>query len=115
MGGAKEKALALRAFVFFKFFTRLNLRFRLVKNKKAPSYTRGFFFGGERGIRTPGPVTVNSFQDCRNRPLCQLSAAKVRAVFFLSKTYFITRLYLQTNFIWIERTGLIKSLFLEVS
>ncbi len=34
--------------------------------------------GGELGIRTPGPVTVNSFQDCRNRPLCQLSAAKVR-------------------------------------
>ncbi|GEP90751.1 hypothetical protein CTE07_23960 [Chitinophaga terrae (ex Kim and Jung 2007)] len=28
---------------------------------------------GESGIRTPGPVTVNSFQDCRNRPLCQLS------------------------------------------
>ncbi len=33
---------------------------------------------GERGIRTPGPVTVNSFQDCRNRPLCHLSAAKIR-------------------------------------
>ena len=34
----------------------------------------GFFsFGGERGIRTPGPVTVNSFQDCRNRPLCHSS------------------------------------------
>ena len=33
--------------------------------------------GGELGIRTPGPVTVNSFQDCRNRPLCQLSAANV--------------------------------------
>ena len=32
---------------------------------------------GERGIRTPGPVTVNSFQDCRNRPLCQLSVAKI--------------------------------------
>ena len=28
---------------------------------------------GERGIRTPGPVTVNSFQDYRNRPLCHLS------------------------------------------
>ena len=28
---------------------------------------------GELGIRTPGPVTVNSFQDCRNRPLCQFS------------------------------------------
>ncbi|NBW33134.1 MAG: hypothetical protein EBR22_04170 [Cytophagia bacterium] len=25
---------------------------------------------GERGIRTPGPVTVNGFQDRRNRPLC---------------------------------------------
>ena len=35
-------------------------------------------FGGERGIRTPGPVTVNSFQDCRIRPLCQLSATKVQ-------------------------------------
>ena len=34
--------------------------------------------GGELGIRTPGPVTVNSFQDCRNRPLCQLSMAKIR-------------------------------------
>ena len=32
---------------------------------------------GERGIRTPGPVTVNGFQDRRNRPLCHLSAAKV--------------------------------------
>ena len=29
---------------------------------------------GERGIRTPGPVTVNSFQDCRNRPLCHFSS-----------------------------------------
>jgi hypothetical protein len=31
-------------------------------------------FCGERGIRTPGPVTVNSFQDCRNRPLCHSSS-----------------------------------------
>ncbi len=31
-------------------------------------------FCGERGIRTPGPVTVNSFQDCRNRPLCHFSS-----------------------------------------
>ncbi len=34
-------------------------------------------FGGERGIRTPEPVTVNGFQDRRIRPLCQLSATKV--------------------------------------
>lgn len=31
------------------------------------------YFSGERGIRTPGPVTVNGFQDRRNRPLCHLS------------------------------------------
>ncbi|OYY11042.1 MAG: hypothetical protein B7Y66_04025 [Sphingobacteriia bacterium 35-36-14] len=52
-GVAKEKALALRAFVFFKFFTRLNLRFRLVKNKKAPSYTRGFSFAESEGFEPP--------------------------------------------------------------
>lgn len=32
---------------------------------------------GERGIRTPGGITLNGFQDRRNRPLCHLSAAKV--------------------------------------
>jgi hypothetical protein len=35
--------------------------------------------GGERGIRTPGPVTVNGFQDRRIRPLCHLSGAKIGA------------------------------------
>ena len=30
-------------------------------------------YGGEGGIRTPGPVTVNGFQDRRVRPLCHLS------------------------------------------
>ncbi len=45
---------------------------------------------GERGIRTPGPVTVNSFQDCRNRPLCHFSLKDISifdganiAVFFI--------------------------------
>ncbi len=28
---------------------------------------------GERGIRTPGPVKINGFQDRRIRPLCHLS------------------------------------------
>ena len=32
-----------------------------------------FIIGGERGIRTPGGVTLNGFQDRRNRPLCHLS------------------------------------------
>ncbi len=31
-------------------------------------------FCGERGIRTPGGVTLNSFQDCRIRPLCHFSS-----------------------------------------
>jgi hypothetical protein len=55
-----------------------------VRNKKArKSYDlRAFDFacfcsGGEGGIRTPGGMTLNSFQDCRNRPLCHFSAAKI--------------------------------------
>ena len=32
---------------------------------------------GERGIRTPGPLQVNGFQDRRNRPLCHLSGGKI--------------------------------------
>jgi GWxTD domain-containing protein len=39
------------------------------------------FFCGERGIRTPGPLTVNSFQDCRIRPLCHFSGGK-STIFF---------------------------------
>ena len=47
-------------------------------HKKKPAQSAGFLVCGERGIRTPGPVTVNGFQDRRIRPLCHLSAAKVR-------------------------------------
>ena len=36
-----------------------------------------FVYGGERGIRTPGPFRVNGFQDRRIRPLCQLSLVLV--------------------------------------
>ena len=46
---------------------------------------------GELGIRTPGPVTVNSFQDCRNRPLCQLSVTKIR--FQILKTKEFKKIY----------------------
>jgi hypothetical protein len=46
--------------------------FKIFKTKTA-SIVKWKRFSRERGIRTPGPVTVNSFQDCRNRPLCQLS------------------------------------------
>ena len=33
--------------------------------------------GGERGIRTPGTLQYNGFQDRRDRPLCHLSNAFV--------------------------------------
>ena len=56
----------------------------LPKNNKT-RYSSEFqlFSGGELGIRTPGPVTVNSFQDCRNRPLCQLSGCKIIVLNFI--------------------------------
>ena len=41
---------------------------------------------GERGIRTPGGVTLNGFQDRRIRPLCHFSnGCKYTALFFLTK------------------------------
>ena len=52
--------------------------------------------GGERGIRTPGPVTVNSFQAGRIRPLChfsslcyhlQLASANISTLFGLQKQF----------------------------
>ncbi len=58
---------------------------------------RLFLFGssGERGIRTPGPVTVNGFQDRRIRPLCHLSAAKVSVRRLMAKFmfYFFTIIF----------------------
>ena len=52
-------------------------------------------FCGERGIRTPGGVTLNGFQDRRNRPLCHLSSvnafaltgAKLLQLFILCKFF----------------------------
>ena len=43
--------------------------------KNKPPLIVGVYKGlsGERGIRTPGGVTLNSFQDCRIRPLCHSS------------------------------------------
>ena len=38
--------------------------------------TLGECYGGEGGIRTPGPLTVNGFQDRRIRPLCHLSVRR---------------------------------------
>ena len=59
-----------------------------VKYRKFKIKTRNVHCGflcGERGIRTPGGVTLNSFQDCRIRPLCHFSLAdaNIRS-FFIS-------------------------------
>ena len=52
--------------------------FRDLLLKNCPTITCLFLStSGERGIRTPGPVTVNGFQDRRIRPLCHLSGAKI--------------------------------------
>ena len=50
------------------------------KIKKGATDICNAFFCGERGIRTPGPVKINGFQDRRIRPLCHLSS-KSRAGF----------------------------------
>ncbi len=75
-------------FWFFKMGNQLDtqsgyilIHFDTCKNKKKRANTRVYTFwyslklsfSGERGIRTPGPVTVNGFQDRRIRPLCHLS------------------------------------------
>ena len=71
----------------------------------------GFPTGGEWGIRTPGPVTVNSFQDCRNRPLCQLSFNSDSIVVFsganIEKIILIPRIKKKLNSIFRVIRGII--------
>ena len=62
---------SFKEFCLFYFPKKLKqVWFLKIKN---PQQTLWVSFCGERGIRTPGPVTVNSFQDCRIRPLCHFS------------------------------------------
>ena len=53
-------------------------------------------FGGEGGIRTPGGMTLNSFQDCRNRPLCHFSEGK-STIFFNFATQFVKIIFVTLN------------------
>ena len=77
-GGASTKlnGWSLRARSFFVGLTLANKFAAFVQQKMTPSEPFNLV-GGERGIRTPGNCRFNSFQDCRNRPLCQLSACKI--------------------------------------
>ena len=55
------------------------------------------FFCGKRGIRTPGPVKINGFQDRRIRPLCHLSRRKGTTFFRLCK-FFLKKLKFKVKF-----------------
>ncbi len=50
-------------------------------DKKEATY-QSLPFRGERGIRTPGTLLYNGFQDRRIRPLCHFSAAKIQLFYF---------------------------------
>ena len=65
-------------------------------NKRKPAEIQrvNSLLSGERGIRTPGGVTLNGFQDRRNRPLCHLSkrvslflSAKLGTLFDMTKCF----------------------------
>ena len=69
-------------------FSRVHFRRCFASNTNAASVkvaptrplpNRQTKFGGEGGIRTPGPLLVNGFQDRRIRPLCHLSGARILA------------------------------------
>ena len=47
-------------------------------HKKRSDFIQSLQFRGERGIRTPGTLLYNGFQDRRDRPLCHFSAAKIQ-------------------------------------
>ena len=69
--------------VFFYAFFSLKRAWLRQGIKKPALYALVFrLFCGERGIRTPGGVTLNSFQDCRIRPLCHFSWAVANIVRF---------------------------------
>ncbi len=65
---------------------------RVAQKQKRPAEAGRLLVCGEGGIRTPGGLTLNGFQDRRNRPLCHLSlnrAAKLRILFQSAQDLFI--------------------------
>jgi hypothetical protein len=87
--------LLLLVSLSFLFFQLLEASFSRFQNKNAP-FQGQFCVCGERGIRTPGPVTVNGFQDRRIRPLCHLSGRKIIiAGGFSKKTFQNSDFYFQ--------------------
>ena len=72
--------------------TLRGLQTRVAQKQKRPAEAGRLLVCGEGGIRTPGGLTLNGFQDRRNRPLCHLSlnrAAKLRILFQSAQDLFI--------------------------
>ena len=70
----KLKLKGLRPFGLFPCKALQERGSRRPCTKKSPAQSAELqFVCGERGIRTPGPVKINGFQDRRIRPLCHLS------------------------------------------
>ena len=61
-----------------RFYLKIPFPLQFATNKKESVLANSLIFSGEGGIRTPGPVTVNGFQDRRDRPLCHLSNADAK-------------------------------------
>ncbi len=76
---ARYENIGLRQLFFIPFPTSENKFSSSFGNKKSFTFREAFVCGG-RGIRTPGGVTLNSFQDCRIRPLCHSSFTHYRGL-----------------------------------
>ena len=64
-------------FLFASILSQASL-VRLDANKKPDQKLIGFeLLGGGRGIRTPGTLRYNGFQDRRIRPLCHSSGREI--------------------------------------
>ena len=73
-----DKVLIYQTKDFYIYILAPNLAPKKINPCKLVTYRD---FCGERGIRTPGPITVNGFQDRRIRPLCHLSIKNTIIVF----------------------------------
>ena len=70
----------------------LNLRPLAPKASALPNWATPR--GGEKGIRTPGGITLSCFQDKCNKPLCHLSISsnfKVQLLDFTSSSLFLIK------------------------
>jgi hypothetical protein len=74
---------------------------------------------GETGIRTPGSVTFNGFQDRRNRPLCHLSKTPLSGVLFVKsgakvRRYFKSaRVSLKKSAIYFQKIAIYRYFMLD--